>query len=41
MVDFAVVADKVAEALNENDSETLRSLMAPTLRSRHSNRGER
>jgi hypothetical protein len=38
MVDFAAAADKVVEAFNTKDFETLRSLMAPKLKFRHFNR---
>ena len=38
MVDFAAAADRVVQAFNDKDFETLRSLMAPDLKFRHFNR---
>ena len=38
MVDFVAASDRVVEAFNEKDFETLRSLMAPHLKFRHFNR---
>lgn len=38
MVDFAVAAERVVQAFNDKDFETLRSLMDPKLKFRHFNR---
>ena len=38
MTDLAAAADRVVQAFNDKDFDTLRSLMAPNLKFRHSDR---